>query len=856
MMKRHTLAAAALTALLLAGAAPASALDFEEPAPPLSPIGGVGIASGLALGDFDRDGVQDMAVGDNGVGQVITILRGTGGGAFVVAATVPAPTTPSDIEAADFNGDGDLDLAVASILGHTISIFAGLAGANFIAAGAYPTGVGPVELEIADVTGEGSLDLVVAQQGRQNDSSPREAVAVFAGSGLAFGQRTEYLAGNSPRDIAIADFNGDGLRDIAVANRESRNVSILLRSAGGSFISAATIPIAGEPHCIEDARVDSDATQDLMVCDNQNGVMHFLRGNGSGGFSAAGTIGVGAINPDKAVLRDFDADGDADLAVAAFAGGAVSLFEHTGATLVRRRVVPIGRGASRLRSGDLDGDGAPDLAMTIPGLQLVRVLLNTAAPPQTTLTATPAPLSRDATPEFRFTANERFSSFECRVGSAPFAGCASPRVLAALPDGTHRFDVRAVDPSRVPDPSPASFLFTLDTTPPDSAIGAGPGAYTSDATPTFAISSPDAGAALRCRLDAQPFAACPGSSFTASPPLADGPHAFALMAVDAAGNEDPSPATRSFVVDTLAPQTTIASGPPDVSGTGVAFALASDEPQAQFECALDGAGFLPCASRYELGALGGGDHTLLVRARDPAGNVDGTPARRTWTVDTTPPETSILDGPTGVVQDDTPAFAFAADEPASTFECSLGDAAFQPCTSPHEPASLTDGDHLFRVRARDARGNVDPSAAERAFGVRRPSSPSMPGPSGPTRDASPPRILGLRAVPRRFRGRTVIRLTVSEAGRANLVLRRKVGRRLRMVGAYALDVEAGRTRLPVVRGRLGALRLLPGLHVLTVSVRDAAGNRSARRSLRLQVLQPRGVRHLRGGSKRHALPPP
>ena len=94
-----------------------------------------------------------------------------------------------------------------------------------------------------------------------------------------------------------------------------------------------------------------------------------------------------------------------------------------------------------------------------------------------------------------------------------------------------------------------------------------------------------------------------------------------------------------------------------------------------------------------------------------------TPARpaASFTVDTTPPDTTISAGPSGVTDDTTPTFTFESGEPGITFECRLDGGSFFACSSPHTTATLGDGAHTFEVRATDAAGNVDPSPAA-AFG--------------------------------------------------------------------------------------------------------------------------------------------
>ena len=101
-----------------------------------------------------------------------------------------------------------------------------------------------------------------------------------------------------------------------------------------------------------------------------------------------------------------------------------------------------------------------------------------------------------------------------------------------------------------------------------------------------------------------------------------------MRAIDTAGNIDASPASRMWTVDTLAPDTTIASGPTaTVASTSATFTFTSTEAPSTFQCSLDGAVFGPCPAGYT--GLTQGSHTFEVRAIDTAGKIDASPPRAT-----------------------------------------------------------------------------------------------------------------------------------------------------------------------------------------------------------------------------------
>jgi large repetitive protein len=244
--------------------------------------------------------------------------------------------------------------------------------------------------------------------------------------------------------------------------------------------------------------------------------------------------------------------------------------------------------------------------------------------PDTTITGSPAGLSNNTSAAFSPTGSDDETppsaiAFECRLDSqaeAGFGACASPKTYTGLSQGSHTFEVRAVDLAGNADTSPASFSWTVDTVAPATTITAGPTGPTNDSTPTFSFSS-EAGASFQCRVDAGPFAACGSPHTTAA--LSDGAHTFEVRASDAAANTG-SPASRSITVDTAAPPTTITEAPPaSTSSTSVTFNFTSSEQGSSFECSLDGAAFVACSPPRVYEGLTAGPHPLSVRARDAAG---------------------------------------------------------------------------------------------------------------------------------------------------------------------------------------------------------------------------------------------
>jgi hypothetical protein len=345
--------------------------------------------------------------------------------------------------------------------------------------------------------------------------------------------------------------------------------------------------------------------------------------------------------------------------------------------------------------------------------------------PQTTIDSGPPGTTTSSSAAFTFSAGEAGSTFECSLDGSAFAACTSPREYAGLPVGGHEFSVRASDVAGNTDASPAIYGWTIeappDTTAPETTIDSGPPVVTSSTGASFTFSASKPNSTFECSLDGAPFAGCTSPrQYTG---LASGSHQFRVRARDTAGNVDPTPAAHNWTIDTAAPQTTISSGPPAVtSSTSASFGFTSNEPGSVFECSLDGAAFASCTSPRQYAGLAAGAHQFRVRATDPAGNTDATPAAHSWTIDTAAPETTIDSAPPATTTSTSASFSFSASEPGASFECSLDDAAFAVCTSPRQYTGLAVGTHQFRVRARDAAGNTDASPATHSWTISAPNS--------------------------------------------------------------------------------------------------------------------------------------
>jgi len=342
------------TAPLVPAAAGLSFLNSSNPEIPA----GAGLA---AVGDFNRDGIPDLAV-INGDSRV-TILLGNGDGTFTATAVSPATGyMPVSIAVGDFNGDGNLDLAVANIGSNKLTILLGNGDGTFTATASPATGEDPEYIVVGDFNGDGIADLAVT-----NARSSTVTILLGNGDGT-FTPAASPPTGEEPVYIVVGDFNGDGIPDLAVANvgentSSSDTLTILLGNGDGTFTATAS-PAANIPSGLATADFNGDGIIDLAVPNQGSGIVTILLGNGDGTFTA--TTNPPEIYGGSITAGDFNGDGYIDLALISFIPGSgqssltVLLGDGHGNFTAAG---PASGTYNSIATADFNGDGLADLAV-------------------------------------------------------------------------------------------------------------------------------------------------------------------------------------------------------------------------------------------------------------------------------------------------------------------------------------------------------------------------------------------------------------------------------------------------------------------------------------------------------------
>lgn len=313
--------------------------------------------SGIVAADFNGDGFLDLATTNNS-DNTVSVLLGNGDGTFQSPQTYATGRNPNSIVAWDFNDDGNLDLAVTNGGDGTITILLGNGDGTFQSPITIPVGHAPVGIVTADFNGDGFADLAVANSGDNT-------VGILLGKGNGgFQPQQTFATGPGPHGIATGDFNGDGLPDLAVTNNSSTTVSVLLGNGDGTFQPQTTYAVGNVPFGIVASDFKNDGVIDLAVVNGGDSTISVLLGNGNGTFQAQQTYPAGP-SPALLATTDFNGDGIPDLAVANSSSNSVGVLLGNGdGTFQAQQSYQVGSGPFGIALADFNGDAVPDIAAT------------------------------------------------------------------------------------------------------------------------------------------------------------------------------------------------------------------------------------------------------------------------------------------------------------------------------------------------------------------------------------------------------------------------------------------------------------------------------------------------------------
>jgi len=601
------------------------------------------------------------------------------------------------VTTADFNGDGKPDLAVAHYDSNTVSVLLNNGDGTFAAKNDYATDGGLSGfVTAADLNGDGKPDLVVPNVGG--------TVSVLLNNGDGtFAAKTDYATDGLSDSVTAADFNGDGKTDLAVTSYGG-TVSVLLNNGNGIFAAKTDYATDGGALSVTAADFNGDGKPDLAVA-NESGTVSVLLNNGDGTFAAKtdyATNGAAWF----VTAADFNGDGKPDLAVANDINTVSVLLNNGNGTFATKTDYASGSSPQSVTAADFNGDGKPDLAVANYYDGTVSVLLN------------------NGNGTFAAKADYASGSSPVSITAADFNGDGKPDLAVAnYGDGTVSilFNQPQAQTDTTP-PSAPTNLTMADDTGSSSTDG-----ITSDTTPTFSWSAATDASGIwkyQYQFDGGAWTDTTGLSVMLS--TTEGNHAFAVRAVDLAGNVGDA-AAKNIFIDTTAPTVTglalshdlgISANDGLTSDGTVSWQPASDAGGIwKYQYQLDGGAWIDVAGLSVLPTAIEGPHNISVRAVDAAGNEGPASAPLAFVLKTTPPAAIgglTMAGDTGISDSDritsnaSPAFSWtaAADADFWKYQFQLNSGAWTDTANLSATVTTGAGTHTFGVRAVDNAGNA------------------------------------------------------------------------------------------------------------------------------------------------------
>ncbi|MBA3663795.1 MAG: T9SS type A sorting domain-containing protein [Bacteroidetes bacterium] len=322
----------------------------------------------ICTADFNNDGNADLAVTHYNSNNV-SIVLGAGTGSFASAVNFSVGINPTSICSGDFDNDGKVDLAVVGGT-NDLSILIGSGTGSFTTIGNYTIGLYPTAILTSNFNGDGNLDLAISQLGNT-------AILLGLGAGV-FSSPVSYGNTGNQTSIVANDFNNDGKTDLAFGSTFPAGFATLNGSGTGTFTGAYSYYFGSAGNTlISSGDINGDGKIDLVTTNQGTFSIITYTNNGLGTFAQDGNFYT-SYNPLATITGDFNGDAKLDLAVT-MGNNSVSIFLGLGTGLF---VAPVnfatGLYPIALTSADLNSDGKIDLAIVNGNSNNIAILINTS----------------------------------------------------------------------------------------------------------------------------------------------------------------------------------------------------------------------------------------------------------------------------------------------------------------------------------------------------------------------------------------------------------------------------------------------------------------------------------------------
>ncbi len=325
----------------------------------------------VVAADFNGNGNLDVAVANasNPGLDNVSLLLGKGDGSLESQITFDVGSGPNSLIQGDFDQDGDIDLAVANSASNNVSILLNHGAGSFAPQVTYSVGTNPRFIITADFDGDSYLDLATA-----NTDDDNATILINDGDGT-FTAQPPITVGDGPFSLFALDYDNDGDFDIAVSNRLDNSIELLNNPGNANCTLDTVFSTVEKPLSIHGCDFNNDGFQDLSVCSENNGLAGVYRNDGDGGFLLPDwyLIPYGAC---CIYAADIDGNGYSDLITTNTISNNISLLFNNQGLFGSAQSYSTGDSASFVAPADLNGDGLLDLVITEGLDNQIRVFLN------------------------------------------------------------------------------------------------------------------------------------------------------------------------------------------------------------------------------------------------------------------------------------------------------------------------------------------------------------------------------------------------------------------------------------------------------------------------------------------------
>lgn len=276
---------------------------------------------------------------------------------------------PHAVVVADFDNDGNPDLAIPAAGERKIFVLLGDGKAGVRSNHSYPVGKGPTWVDVADLNRDGKPDIVVTNAGAGT-------LTLYYGDGKGGMKNRRDINGiQGPSTVVILDVNQDGIPDLAVTQPAQSRVAILINDGKGHPRLQHTFQVNPGPHIMDKADLNGDGIDDLIVGSLGAHTLTVLLGVRPGVSAAPIVTKVGRF-PHYRVYGDFNKDGRMDAAVVVAGDDAVQILIGDGTGKFKKTAsIPAGVNPHGMAGGDFNRDGNTDLVVGSRSSKDARVLL-------------------------------------------------------------------------------------------------------------------------------------------------------------------------------------------------------------------------------------------------------------------------------------------------------------------------------------------------------------------------------------------------------------------------------------------------------------------------------------------------